>query len=292
MTTYGNQLGQEVWAGAGNWYAARLLYAVGLEHGLLSIEEDFWLFCAESAEAALSQALAGAESAEAMGNALIEGPSAIRELGFPELSTLITLGEPEGPRTGDHEGHGGMPGDRYTMYRFLGVRHLCRIGNRLGHGTVLGTYRCCAQPPTPTTESLSAFDPAGPAYTGASRDARNARLYEKYKWYLAEQLFQVPPGSSDAAGATFGRFVLLSGDSPKEASSAAMADGESHSAIAGSIFVGLRGLSLITDAFRDACSLGTDEYDIQLEAARELVKTREELLGRVLECGSVIRGAE
>jgi hypothetical protein len=271
-------------AQARSWYGVQLIYALGIRGGRLSIEQDFWLFWSPTAEDAFREALAGANAAERMGRALISGPVAVEALGFPELAALMAPPNREAPQSGQSGSIARMPGQSYSIYKFLGVRDLYPIGTKLEHGAVVGEDEFSKsidtelRLPTPKNELL-AFEPSGPAYEERSRDIHNADLNTRFKWYLAEECFQKSQAidSADSELSICRRFVLIRADEPEEAYGASIADAVAREAESGRVFVGLRQLSLVTDAFRNACILRTDQYTVPLEQSNRLVKDKNEL---------------
>jgi hypothetical protein len=221
------------------WYQARLIYKMDRCGPMLSIEEDRWLIPAADAGSAFQEAQAGGIAAERIGRTLRTAETNLKDS---------------------------------VDYEFLGFSDLHLVGARLLHGTevdrYLSTSHIAASELVTSKSAIMAFDPAGPAYEHDQRLKRNAELYKRFEWYLAEQLF------GDAT-VVCGRFALIKASNPDLAYLLGHEDGALASLSLRSNFVGLRQLSLITDTFDRTCILRTDEYSVDDMTCKALVKPKE-----------------
>jgi hypothetical protein len=269
-----------------NWFAA---YAVNLldkadeignEH-LLAAEENLTLITASQPEEAQKKATElGLELAE-FSRALIESDSDYLErkglgalLPVIEYKDKVLSGDITTSHLGDHF-------RKYKTFEFAGIARLVTVGPSLKHGTVIDCISRnmtveAAQRSLPPKVDLSAFSPAGPAYSGAEREAQNRKLYEEFKWYLAEQIFR-----GDDSGPAIGaktirvreRLVILHGNEPEEAFRRALDDAASyedhvrlesgHSHAEAQTFLGLHELSLIeSDLGDDLCEIRSQRLSL------------------------------
>lgn len=243
-----------------SWFFARLFYLTAVRRSgqRVVIEEDLWLIAAESEETARRELVAGGQGAARVGRALADRHA--REPGRIDLRWFDELFGADG-RTGAGTDD------------FLGLKGLHRVGKRLVSGTVADCVEFDTPPGGstrfPNVRSLMAFDPAGPAYSGAGRRRENEYLLGRYQWYLAEQWFTVLRAESEATGQRIrpsARFVLIRAGTPEEAYQKSIANGEGHRLAPGvpgagrKVFQGLRELSLISDRFRCTCALRTNEH--------------------------------
>ena len=251
------------------------------------VEDDRWLLSATSLREAFETALHGAAAATGMGKALVSGnPELINATELGDLSRRLFPPTLSGQQNADR-GRGGFVGfeRKYSVYEFLGFGSLHLVDETLEHGSEIERYEVLRALRFPVKEALLAFDPSGPAYSGVARGAHTLELYGRYTWYLAEQLFDNAPEVSSetlyggARGKRWGRLVLINAHAPEEAYELSIADALATPWIrdATSTFVGLRQLSLVTDDFREACVLRTDEYSIPISGLQKIIKSASEL---------------
>ena len=162
-----------------------------------------------------------------------------------------------------------LPGS-YTRHD-LGFADFHLVGARLRHGTEVDRYvmelRGKERRKVPSKNALLAFDPSGPAFRGKARSIQNAKLFEKYKWYLSDALY-IPAEN----GRLNGRMVLIKADGPDEAYDLAVKEAASTRSPDLGDFVGVEQLSLVTDSFKYACILCTDEYTVSPTELRNLIE--------------------
>ena len=168
-----------------------------------------------------------------------------------------------------------LPGS-YTRHDFLGFADFHLVGARLRHGTEVDRYvmelRGKERRKVPSKNALLAFDPSGPAFRGKARSIQNAKLFEKYKWYLSDALY-IPAEN----GRLNGRMVLIKADGPDEAYDLAVKEAASTRSPDLGDFVGVEQLSLVTDSFKYACILCTDEYTVSPTELRNLIEPKSRL---------------
>jgi hypothetical protein len=264
------------------WFAVRLIYSTSIALGgkRITIEDDRWLLQAGSAEDAWQKATSGAQEALHVGKALVSGePSALQAAGLGRFIGAFPLKEPtsgrESHRRGSRKARSRPPG-KYSTYDFLGFADLHVVGEHLEPGKEVERYFTQRATRLPAKKTLMAFDPAGPAYTGKNRILQNAMLFEKYKWYLAEEVFKVSHIESSYQR-VLGRLVLIEGNGPEDAYDSALLNATAAERTTSWTFLGLKELSLISDNFNHACVLRTDEYYITPAQLRRFIKPKFEL---------------
>jgi len=246
----------------GFWFGARLIYAVGWpdKHRVFLVHDDHWLFRAPTAERAFKEALNGAKAAERMGRALLSYVAGVVSKRADARRQLS---------------------GSFTRHDFLGFADFHLVGARLRQGTEVDLYllepRPKRRPKVPSKKALLAFDPAGPAFRGKTRAIQNTKLFERYKWYLSDALYDPPANRAQSTGLN-GRMVLIKADGPGEAYDLAQEKAASIRSLHLGDFVGINQLSLVTNGFEHACLLRTDEYTIDPTNLADLIQPKSQLL--------------
>lgn len=254
------------------WFFAKLAYLtkVSLDEGCGVIQEDLVLIVAPNAEVAYEEAMALGRRAETFGEGVLEGRVNWRNLPGAEA---IADGMPRDLL------HPGLL-DRYKGFQFLGLKELGPLPGAPAHGLEIealeislddedrASIRSCLE------ETFSAFSPSGVAIAEGERGAWNSKLYEQYKWYLAEQVFEIEVDrvAESAETKALERLVLIKAEEPREA--VAKARIEPPQDLARQIqLVGIREVSLVQSELVDGCELRS--FFLELPLSRVLTYTRE-----------------
>ncbi len=274
-----------------SWYGARLVYLIGkLRKGdRIRVQEDFWLLQAKGADEAYQKVLSAAEAATPLGQALADGRiTTFQAFGLDRFISIFFPDDASSTVAEFERGPERLKGT-YSVYEFIGIRDLHYIGNALGHRVQIDRYNVSLRRGGALVQArkgrgLLAFHPSGPAYVGRAARLNDAKLYERFHWYLAEELFEGPTGQEQgAARQVQACLVLIEADGPDQAYELGLADGMGRAEAdfgtrsVPTRFLGLRQLSLITDKLRDFCIIRTDEYRIPVEEIRTLVKAKADM---------------
>lgn len=209
------------------WYVATLVFLIRPPRdGVGAVQEDLTLIRAGDAEEAYQRALEVGQGVGGFGKDLLEasGDVLIR-LG---LGSYVDIDEQS------EEYSGAVPpnlvhpavADEYQTFHFLGLRDLVEVRGDLGHGTELAkkqrTLRENEDLPALTPKETPMFlSPAGPAFTGEAKTARETELLRNYKWYLADIIEIEKEDVECGVTGVVERTVLISADTPGEAASKA-----------------------------------------------------------------------
>ena len=233
------------------WYSACLIYIVAVKGQRVQIEEDRWLV----------------ESTDHDG--------AYRELNEAGLAVQSST------RTG-RERRAASKNTKPHRYRFMGVFDLRTVGTRLLHGIETELRPLSHQPRRRRSarQRLMAFDPAGSGFIGQVRPAQNQRLYEKHRWYLAEQLFRVNRQRSFSASKVkhcgLARMVLIKAAEPDQAFDSSVSNGLKAQMALQAAFVDVGQLSLVTGESEGLWALGTSTYWADRSELRRTLQERAE----------------
>ena len=248
------------------WYAVYLVYRLAPESELrpgqrVQSQEDLLLLERPSHNAALRSALEIGAHIGRFGQQLLDqDPGALSKLGLPAPFRLL------------HPGNV----DVFRAFTFLGVRDIVVLQGAPGDETQIDFREL---EPAPSAEGLArsledtqAFIVVGRAYSGASAVGERERLYARYSWYLADQIYQrlrdpaVPASEGDLLVL---RRVLLHATRPEEAlrRSSENASEWEHAHPVWK-FVGLRQLSLVDDDLCDSCELAWTIGPIDVDSIR------------------------
>lgn len=244
------------------WYLAKVVYLIRSPDvaGCGLVQEDLLLLRARDPEEAYRRAITLGREVGGFGKDLLDGAgSALLELGLGEVEH-----ESEDPQGEDTSAvprnllHPGLANE-YKEFRFLGLRELRLLPRGPAHGLVIETQErvvgaekleklCSAK-----EDWQFVISPSGPALTGKAKMSRDAKLFGRYKWYLADLVLTTSErrgGLGDRASITE-RTVLIHADGPLEAVSFAKA--VLQTSLEGPNCVALQSVALVESDLTDDC---------------------------------------